>query len=289
MTKFITDRILNPAGDTPSFEEWVNKFLDKEAAGEAKPECEGDTTSQCEGQVISDKGEAGEGHQTGESVSGKEAQGGNARPDTGGTTDTQHTEQVDKGGSAESKTKVAAEEDEDTAEEKAEEVKGPKKLNEVMEETKSDEEKKEVLKELREDKKEASCGKEMGESDDAGAVTDKHTEAGPGNDENPEPKVLVNNDPNYQKGESTDPGKLTGKNKKSELVNRFRKIASMDRLGKLVLFASLSANKDYPIEYVEAMTGLKFANMTEEEKAWFKDYWLTMYPPDYVDELAADR
>jgi len=67
--KFITN-ITNPCGDAPTLEDFVAKVLKKEAAGEACPEdAEGKKCG--EGQVISDKGEAGEGHQDGESVKGK--------------------------------------------------------------------------------------------------------------------------------------------------------------------------------------------------------------------------
>ncbi len=139
--------------------------------------------------------------------------------------------------------------------------------------------------------KEATCGKEMGECADAGKVTEEHTDSGPGNDENPDPKININNDPNYQKGESTDGGKVTSKNKKTEAktVSGFRKIASLDRAEKMKLFAALSSNKTYPIEYVEAVTGLKFANLTDEEKTWFKDFWRTMYPESYVADMVEDR
>ena len=139
----------------------------------------------------------------------------------------------------------------------------------------------------------------MGECSDAGAVTENHTDAGPGDDEMPEPKILINNDPNYQKGESTDPGKVKGDKKKqpgdpvvnkaSSATLKFHKVASMDRLQKLAFFASLTSNKEYPVAYAEAMAGLKFANLTDEEKTWFKDFWLTMYPQEYVNEMVADR
>ncbi len=139
--------------------------------------------------------------------------------------------------------------------------------------------------------KQADCGKDMGECDDAGKVTEDHTEAGPGDDENPDPKILINNDPNYQKGESSDGGKVTSKNKKTEAqaASGFRKISSLDRGEKMKLFAALSSNKSYPLEYVEAVTGLKFANLTDEEKTWFKDFWRTMYPESYVLDMVEDR
>lgn len=135
--------------------------------------------------------------------------------------------------------------------------------------------------------KEAVCGKEMGESNDAGKVTEKHTEAAPGDDENKEPKVLINNDPNYQKGESTKPGKAKGKSKKAS-TQKFKKIASLDRKDKLTVFASLYSHKN-PIEYVEAMTGIKVANLTSEEKEWFKKYWGIIFPEEYVTEMVKDK
>lgn len=251
--KLIANRIINPAGDGPTFQEWLEKFVKQ--ASEAKPgtglpDGEKDPRGQNRGQVINTEGEE---DMTNDPEMPKEDDK-SARKDTGGTTDTKKA----------SKT--------------------------------------------------AECGKEMGESSDAGKVTEEHTEAGPGDDENPEPKVLINNDPNCQKGESTDPAKAQGKSKKqpgdpvvgkgkgksekkekkSSAKSRFAKVASLDRLSKMKLFASLSSNKQYhlgnrPLDYVEAMVGMTFANMTEEEKGWFRDFWLTMYPPEYVDEMVKDR
>ena len=257
--KLITNRIANPAGNAPKWSDWVANLMKdaaanaasqqiKEASDKAAPGIGMDTDDeprgQMRGQVVNTEGEE---DMTNNPESPK--QGGNARPDQGGTTDQKDHEQSDKEGAAE-----------------------------------------EV------ETKEAKCGKEMGESDDAGKVTEDHTEASPGDDENPEPKVLINNDPNYQKGESTNPGKAKGDNKKqpgepvsAQLASKFRKVASMDRLQKLVFFASLSSNKEYPIEYSEAMAGIKVANLTSEEKEWFKDFWQTLYPPEYVAEMVADR
>ena len=48
-------------------------------------------------------------------------------------------------------------------------------------------------------------------------------------------------------------------------------------------------NKNNPLEYCEAMVGLKFANLTEEEKAFLRSFWLTMYPPEYVENMIKDR
>jgi hypothetical protein len=263
--KLITNRIVNPTGEGPTFQQWLERYAaelkqKKEASEEAKPglgmpDGGDDPRGQARGQVVNTEGEEAMTNDpelpTEDDIK--------ARPDTGGTTD-----------------------------QKSAETESEQKTAEV--------------------KKEAECGKEMGESDDAGKVTEDHTEAGPGDDEHPEPKTLINNDPNYQKGESTDPAKATGKSKKepgdpvvgkgkgkeSKVKNTFQKISSLNRLSKLKLFASLSSNKDYhlgnnPLSYVEAMVGLTFANMTEEEKRWFRDFWLTMYPPEYVEEMVADR
>ena len=68
--RFITS-ITNPCGTGPTLEEYAAKIL-KQAAGVAAPEKDDSKESDTEkGQVISDKGEAGEGHQDGESVKGK--------------------------------------------------------------------------------------------------------------------------------------------------------------------------------------------------------------------------
>ena len=252
--KLITNRIVNPAGDAPKWSDYLENLM-KEAQSQTKESSE----KAAPGIGMDTDGEP-RGQMRGQVINteGEEdmtndpqppKQSRNARPDSGGTTDQKDHEQSDKGDATE-----------------------------------------EV------ETKEAKCGKEIGESDDAGKVTEDHTEAGPGDDEHPEPKTLINNDPNYQKGESTDPGKAKGDSKKqpgepvvAQLAAKFRKIASMDRLQKLVFFASLSSNKGYPIEYAESMAGIKVANLTGEEKEWFKDFWLTMYPPEYVSEMVADR
>ncbi len=244
--KFVTHRIVNPAGKAPNFDDFVQNML-RQASEEAKPglgqDTDGESRGQMRGQVINTEGEE-------EMTNDPQCpdQGGNARPDAGGTTDQKENKQSDKEGSN-------------------------KKTN-----------------------KKAKCGKEMGESGNAGKVTEDHTDASPGDDEHPDPKVMINSEPNHQKGESTNPGKAKGKSKKqpgepvtSALKSKFEKVASMGRLQKLVLFASLSSNKTYPIEYVEAMAGIKVANMTSEEKSWFKDFWKTMYPPEYVEEMVKDR
>jgi len=257
--KFVTHRIVNPAGDAPDFNEFVENLL-KQASEEAKPglgiDTDDEPRGQQRGQVVNTEGEE---DMTNDPQPPK--QGGNARPDSGGTTDQKDHEQSDKEGSAEEPVKEAEATETETQE-----------------------------------TKEAECGKEMGESDDAGKVTEEHSDAGPGDDENPEPKVKINDDPNYQKGESTDPGKAKGDSKKqpgepvaAQIKAKFEKVASMDRLQKLVLFASLSSNQSYPVEYAEAMAGIKVANMTNEEKEWFRDFWLTMYPPEYVENMVKDR
>ena len=225
--KFISNKILNPAGDGKSFADFVESLLQtKTAAQEAKPGTGIDNLGepQGKGHVINTEGE-------------KEM-----------TNDPQLPKDEKSSGKKEEKKESAAAKTKKTVK--------------------------------------ADCGKCMGDSPDAGKVTEKHTEAAPGDNENPEPKVLINNDPNYQKGESTGKKKS---DKKSSLRARFQKIASMDRLNKLILFASLSSSKEYPLDYIESMSGLKFANMTDEEKSWMKDYWKTLYPPDYVEEMVKDR
>ena len=240
---FFHNKISNPLGTGPTFQEWMQKTLEKQAEGRvAKPEEDG-SRGEARGQVINTEGEPEMTNDPNKGAGKSQAEGKN--------------------------------------------------------ETK------------KEDKKEASsyqktvkakCGKEMGESSGAGKVTEKHTDASPGDDENPNPKVNINNDPNYQKGESVNPGKVDGKNKKQpgEPVVKgkgkkantnatFKKVASLDRKEKLGLFAYLSSQKHNPIEYVEAAVGLKFANMTPEEKSWFEDFWKVLYPDDYVKEMAKDR
>lgn len=247
---FIHNRISNPLGTGLTFEEWMQKTLAKQAEGRvAKPEEDG-SRGEGRGQVINTEGEQDMTNDPNKNAGQSQAEG---------------------------KKEVKKEKKEDKKEDKKEASSSQKTI-------------------------EAKCGKEMGESSDAGKVTEKHTDASPGDDENPNPKVLINNDPNYQKGESVNPGKVDGKNKKQpgEPVAKgngkkantspaFKKVASLNRQEKLGMFAYLSSQKHNPIEYVEAAVGLKFANMTPEEKSWFVDFWKVLYPEDYVKEMAKDR
>lgn len=241
---FFNNKIVNPTGSGPTFDEWLNKFLTKEAseeektASEAAPEQDGDCRGQGRGQVINNDNEDGaNSYQTGESVDGKSAQGGNARKDAGGMTDQNDNTQSDKEGASDEKTVEAC---------------------------------------------------EMGEADDAGKVTEEHVKAAP--TDGTDCEQLINNDPNYQKGESTNPGKSESDSKKdAKSKSGFKKVTGLTRKEKLQLFAKLSASKTNPIQYVESMVGLKFANMTDEEKAWFKSFWEILYPADYAAEMAADR
>lgn len=144
--------------------------------------------------------------------------------------------------------------------------------------------------------KEAHCDKEMGECGKAGDVTEEHSDAGNADVGDAAVEQNINNDPNYQKGESTNPGKVDGKNKKTEASSKgFKKIACLDRKEKLELFAHMTQKKNklgtpaYPMPYIEAMIGLKFSNMKDDEKEWFRSFWRTMYPDSYVEEMVADR
>jgi len=156
--------------------------------------------------------------------------------------------------------------------------------------------------------KKADCGKDMGECSKAGDVTEEHSDAGNADVGEAAVEQNINNDPNYQKGESTNPGKVDGKNKKDKGAEAsakattktaqkkgFKKIACLNRKEKLELFASLSQKKNksgvaaYPISYIEAMVGFKFSNMKDDEKEWFRHFWRTMYPDSYVEEMVSDR
>lgn len=146
--------------------------------------------------------------------------------------------------------------------------------------------------------KEADCGKEMGSCGNAGKVTEEHTdaestEAGAPSDTSSTTKQRINNDPNYQKGESTNPGKVDGKNKKESSVeigtHGFKKVASLNRVEKLELFAHILPQKKWPLPYVEAMLGVKWSNLTDKEKEKLMRFWRTQYDEDYVQEMVADR
>ena len=248
---FFSHKIVNPAGNTASWDEWLAGYLktaeEEKQASEAKPECDDDPRGQCRGQVINNDNEEGaHSYQEGESVDGK--------PD-----------QVEGG----SKEKEAA---------------------------------------TQVEAKTAHCDKEMGECSKAGDVTEEHSDAGNADVGDAQVDQNINNDPCYQKGESTNPGKVDGKNKKdkgaeasAKAVTKtakkkgFKKIACLDRREKLELFAHMTQQKNksgapaYPFPYVEAMIGLKFSNLKDDEKEWFRHFWRTMYPDSYVEEMVADR
>lgn len=157
--------------------------------------------------------------------------------------------------------------------------------------------------------KAAHCAKDMGECSKAGDVTEEHGDAESAEVGKAQVKQKINNDPNYQKGESTNPGKVDGKNKKdsnskgskkedkkeASAKAGFKKLSSLNRKEKMQFFASMSGKKGalggpaYPIQYCEAMAGLTFANMKDNEKTWFKKFWKTLFPDSYVEEMAKDR
>ena len=162
--------------------------------------------------------------------------------------------------------------------------------------------------------KEAACGKEMGESGNAGKLN-THTPAAPGDDNNKDLKVLINNDPHYQKGESvsgksksnkskTGPAKKTKskdspKNKSKKKASNqyvFKKISSLNEDERFTLLMKLAANKNYiffggkpTLAYIETMTNLKFSNLNPKQKAKFVEYFKILYPEQYVEEMAKDQ
>ena len=89
---FFHNRIATPAGDPPTFDEWLQKHFGAEikTASEGAPgiglDMSDEPRCQQHGQVVNNDNEEGaHSYQEGESVDGKPDQGGNARPDTGGT------------------------------------------------------------------------------------------------------------------------------------------------------------------------------------------------------------
>jgi hypothetical protein len=151
-------------------------------------------------------------------------------------------------------------------------------------------------------KSEQECDRAMGKSQDAGKMVDdpkSHKEQG--NCEKGEGAVTqqINAEPNYQKGESTDQSKAKPSSKKgpgdpvvgksSASKPAFKKIAEMTRTDRIKTFAVLAANRHNPREYVEAMVGIKWANLTDKEKEFLRRFWRTMYPDEYVAEMIADR
>ena len=143
--------------------------------------------------------------------------------------------------------------------------------------------------------KTAHCDKEMGESDKAGDVTEDHSDAANAEVDKAKVTQKINNEPNHQKGESTDPSKAKGKSKKgpndkaASTSSGFKKVASMNRFEKVQLIASLGAIQSNPKPYIEAMVGLTIANLTEDEKGYLRKFWRTMYPREYVENMIEDR
>lgn len=258
--KFFHNRIVNPVSGGLNFQQWVEKITKEAAAKKATKTAE----SSKEMGETSGAGEVTEKHSP--------AAPGDPNSD------------------------VSALINNDPNYQKGESVDGKKK-----DEKKSD--KKESAATAQTAKK-ADCGKEMGESDAAGKETEKHTPAAPA-DEKSDVKTLINNDPNYQKGESVsgkedqkdgsprkDKGGATAKGvikATKTAAAKLRKVASLNREEKLQLFAELSRNPKNPIAFIEAMVGLKIANMTKEEKQMLRDFWLTMFDEDYVEKMLADR
>jgi len=92
-----------------------------------------------------------------------------------------------------------------------------------------------------------------------------------------------------EKTEDEEPAKEEAKSTKASMQDSFRKIASLGRREKLMTLAALAADKNNPIEYCEAMVGIKLADMTDEERRWFADYMSIIYPQKFVEELVAKR
>jgi len=146
------------------------------------------------------------------------------------------------------------------------------------------------------------AAKEMGECSNAGKVTEEHDVA---SSAEPVVQQKINNDPNYQKGESTGASKekkteekktddkeakaTTKKVKTAVSGSKFQKVASMNRKEKINLMGYLMASNKYPVAYVEALVNTKFANLTEEEKSFLKDYWSILEPESYAEEMVEDR
>lgn len=141
----------------------------------------------------------------------------------------------------------------------------------------------------------ADCNREMGEANAAGKMVDNatgHQEQGNASEGPDAVRQQINAEPNYQTGESTakPQGKKTEKSEtKASVTSSFQKIASMKREDKIKTFAVLAANKNNPLAYVEAMVGLKWANMTDKEKEFVRKYWRTMFPDSYVEQMVKDR
>jgi hypothetical protein len=167
------------------------------------------------------------------------------------------------------------------------------------------------------DKSAAGGSKGQGDCSSAGEITES---PGPAcADDDGATSVMINSEPNHQKGESVDGKKeeksATASEKKPEdkeekkddkeeakpavkpTINAtsnvtwsFQKIGSLDRKAKVELLAKLGSNPKYPLEYAFAMVGMdKQANLTDEEKNFLRPFWKVLYPGDYVEKMLADR
>ena len=249
--QFIANKITNPANtdNQPTWNEWVKNYFEKEAAKKEASEAKPECNDDSRGAC---RGQVANNDNEPEAHSYQEGESVDGKPDQ-----------------AEGKGKGKKDKD---ASAEVPEIKA------------------------------AHCDKDMGECSKAGDVTEEHSDAANADVGDAQVASHINNDPNYQKGESTDGSKVNGKNKKEHSKSKdastkrgFKKVASLDHKEKLQLFAHMSTRKtksgspQWPISYVEAMTGIKFANLKDDEKSWFKKFWETQYPGTYVSEMVADR
>lgn len=174
------------------------------------------------------------------------------------------------------------------------------------------------LAEASEEKKDSGC------CSGAGEVTEKHK---PAKSEDGTDAVLINNDPNYQKGESVDgkkeekktdkvetkktsakvakkakdepkaninnnvqnnPKKPDVKGKKASVTKVFKTASQMNESEKVKMIIALASNKNNPIEYIEAMLGIKMANLSPKNKALVKNYFTILYGEKYANEMVQD-
>jgi len=184
--KFITN-ISNPCGDGPTLEEYAEKVL-KEAAGVAAPDGDDGKPDKEKGQVISDKGEAGEGFQDGESVKG---------PDVKKKTSEQESEVKEAAGKAKAEDCEGMQISLDASEEfqKGESVDGSKV---TAKEKKTEAKGKAEVKEAKKEEKE----KEEEEEEKEAGIKAKVKEAKKKEDEK---KKASTNDPNWVKISNLNP------------------------------------------------------------------------------------
>lgn len=251
---FFTNKIVNPAGGGPSFEEWLATFLTKQAS-EAKPglgmDTSGEPRGQMRGQVINNDNEEGaHSYQEGESVDGKKDQSEGKKP------------KAEKESAKKAPVKKA-----ECGKEMGESSAAGKVTEEHTDAAPGDDES-----DLKVKINNDPCYQKGESVDPSKAKSKKESSART-------PKKTASK-VKFEKIASMD------RNKKLRL---FAVLSSQKKNTYFPVKLATGTTYKPSLAYVEAMVGVTYANMEESEKKWFKDFWRVLYPENYVEEMTTDR